>query len=210
MTFERKEKIVKKLNERMRKSIKKLGKHIKEYNYWQVRIDALKSIKGTQMWSEELGSYTMISRKKSDIEAMSDDELRDLEKTTRTWEEVQSGYIRAYNEENPDKPITPGDVKDDHLGVLDKLSEFTNIVRRIQDLFEEHTDIFYLMLAETEWDDVKDHSSEEILQELLKVLGDKYANGQEYVMTEEEHERIRDEYFTRRSKAQKIREEAGL
>lgn len=206
MTYERKEKIVKKLNERMRKTVNKLGKHVKEYDYWANKLNSLGSIKKTTGYTSEGKEFALISRKRSDIEAMNDQELLDLLEGTRTWTQVKEGYTRKYNEENPEDAITPGT---DSKEALKKLQDYTNIVRRIQDLYEKHADIFYMLLVETGWDDVHAHTSEEILDELLKIESNYFLYG-ETTLSEEEHNNISEDYKRRREEAQRIREEAGI
>lgn len=203
MTYNEKAKMVMKLNKRMRDIINKTGFNTAEFAYWENRID--KMSKTTAYTSGDL-EYHLLSRRKSDIESYTDEELNRLEQSTRTWSEVKRNVIQSMKEQQEiEHKMAPEYSKKDRLfkgstPTMKEINKFLKIRKTINEWFEENSDLIYALLEETGWEDIQAHSTQEIYKKVKELRESEQYKNNHY----DEHERdvLRAEYKARREKLQ--------
>ena len=182
--FQDKEKIIKRLNERIASVVRKSGLTTEEYNRWASKLTRprspyktkvntyspekikLKKNRGSQSYE-----FVQLSRKASDIEKMSMEDLQRLESQTRGWGAVRKEAKAALMDqrrkeinENPFlKGIKPAPVTDADI------SEYLTQKEKVRQFIEGNTDAFYALIEATGWDDILQHTTEEVYEEISKL-----------------------------------------
>ena len=213
-SFAQKESIVKRLNERIASVVRKAGLSNEEYNRWASKLTRPNSPYATKVntfdpskvklaKNKGMGGpvdFVQLSRKKADINAMSLEDLERLEKQTRGWGEVKKEARKALEEqrqleENPfekSMPITDTDIAD-YLEQKEKVRQF----------IEGNSDAFYALIEATGWDDIRDHTTDEIYREIQKIDMSVYKF--DGTLTE-----IGEEYIKRRDASRERRKQLGI
>lgn len=213
-SFSQKESIIKRLNERIASIVRKVGLNNEDVNRWTSKLTRPRSPYATKVNKYDPSKvklarnkgitgpvdFVQLSRKKSDIAAMNLEDLERLESQTRGWGEVKKEAKKALVEqrkldENPftrDMPITDQDVSD-YLDQKEKVRQF----------IEGNSDAFYALIEATGWDDIRDHTTEEIYNEIQKLDMAAY----EFSGTLSE---IGEAYIQRRDAARARREELDI
>ena len=213
-TYAQKESIVKRLNERIASIVRKVGLNNEEVNRWTAKLTRPRSPYATKVNTYDpskvklgknkgLGGpvdFVQLSRKKADIEAMSLEDLERLESQTRGWGEVKKEAKRALieqrkMEENPfvrEMPVTEHDI-----------AEYLDQKEKVRQFIEGNSDSFYALIEATGWDDIRDHTTEEIYNEIQKLDMASYEFGG--TLTE-----IGSAYIQRREAARARREELNI
>ena len=184
--FSKKESIVKRLNERIASIVRKVGLNNEEVNRWTSKLTRPRSPYATKVNTYDpskvklaknkcMGGpvdFVQLSRKKADIEAMSLEDLERLESQTRGWGQVKKEAKKALTEqrmmdENPfvqNIPVTDQDIAD-----------YLNQKEQVRQFIEGNSDAFYALIEATGWDDIRDHTTEEIYNEIQKLDMQTYA-----------------------------------
>lgn len=197
MTYKQKANMVMQLNKRMRDIINKSGFNTAEFTYWQNRISGgvYKSLETTQAYTKDDQEYLLLSRKKSDIEKYSDEELQELLGRTRTWSEIKKAAMQSMTEQDVDSgrsdPFT-GEKRYTNAEV----NEFLQMRKTINEWFEENADLVYELIEKTGWADIHSRSNEEIYQKLKEIR----ETGAVKTYDEQDRDKIRAEYRARRRK----------
>lgn len=181
--YAQKESIVKRLNERIASIVRHAGINNEEYNRWAGKLSRSNSPYATKINTYDPSktkleknkgvgrpiSFLQLSRKKSDIEAMSIEDLERLEKQTRGWGAVKQEAKKAMEEnirratDNPfEEPVIPKITESDILEYIDQKEA-------VRQFIEGNTDAFYALIEATGWDDIRDHTTEEIYKEVQKL-----------------------------------------
>lgn len=186
---------IKKLNERMRKTVEKLGTKSPEYRMWLMKIRGM-NIPTTEVYDEKGNTFYLISRKKDDIANIKDDDLSGLEVTTTPWKETRDRYIRKYNKQNPNTPITPGDVLSNPQKINDEIRELAEMTEAIRSFTELYGPEIYLKLTEgvNGWDDIHEHTTKEIYEKYKDIIESNNAVWNDPVAMEE----ARADYYQRK------------
>lgn len=197
MTYKQKANMVMQLNKRMRDIINKSGFNTAEFTYWQNRISGgvYKSLETTQAYTKDDQEYLLLSRKKSDIEKYSDEELQELLGRTRTWSEIKKAAMQSMSEQDVDSgrsdPFT-GERRYTNVEV----NEFLQMRKTINEWFEENADLVYELIEKTGWADIHSRSNEEIYQKLKEIR----ETGAVKTYDDQDRDKIRAEYRARRRK----------
>lgn len=197
MTYKQKANMVMQLNKRMRDIINKSGFNTAEFTYWQNRISGgvYKSLETTQAYTKDDQEYLLLSRKKSDIEKYSDEELQELLGRTRTWSEIKKAAMQSMSEQDVDSgrsdPFT-GERRYTNVEV----NEFLQMRKTINEWFEENADLVYELIEKTGWADIHSRSNVEIYQKLKEIR----ETGAVKSYDEQDRDKIRAEYRARRRK----------
>lgn len=216
--FAQKESIVKRLNERIASIVRHAGINNEEYNRWAGKLSRSNSPYATKIntydpkkvnLAKNKGaggrvSFIQLSRKKADIEAMSLADLERLESQTRGWGAVKQEAkktmeenIRRAKKENPfEEPEIPKITENDILEYIDQKEA-------VRQFIEGNTDAFYALIEATGWDDIRDHTTEEIYNEVRKLDMNTY----EFSSTLKE---IGDAYIQRREASRERRRALGI
>ena len=193
LSFEEKKRIVGRINSRIRTVVKKLGTDNRAYNKFALRVNATPSLskrtstsyadnyvlaqQGNYLLDEEgervtseVG-YKTLSSAKADIEAMSEEDLLRLEKTTKTWSEVRQDYIMADES---------GEVKS-----VDEMRREMQMKHYTSQVLEAHSDMWYILLEETGWSqtEAQEKSPEEIYRALTTQRAIETPEGQFFDFT---------------------------
>lgn len=198
-SFARKESLIKKLNERMASVVRNAGTQNEDYIRWAGKLtrpgspyaastnvydpDKIK-LERNKGANKERTEYVALSRKKSDIEAMSLEDLQRLETQTRGWgtvkreakkalEEQRRDQIQREREENPfeagwdDEAAAPGPepspITDEEISAYLKQKE------QVRQFIEGNSESFYALIEATGWDDIREHTTEEIYREIQNI-----------------------------------------
>lgn len=215
--FAQKESIVKRLNERIASIVRHAGINNEEYNRWAGKLSRSNSPYATKINTYDptktkleknkgIGrpiSFLQLSRKKSDIEAMSIEDLERLEKQTRGWGAVKQEAkktmeenIRRANDNPFEEPVIPKITESDILDYLDQKEA-------VRQFIEGNTDAFYALIEATGWDDIRDHTTEEIYKEVQKLDMNTYTF--DNTLSE-----IGDAYIQRREASRERRRALGI
>lgn len=217
-TFTQKESIIKRLNERIASIVRHVGVNNEEYNRWASKLSRSNSPYATKINTYDpskiklahnkgaggKATFIQLSRKKADIEAMSIEDLERLEGQTRGWGTVKQEAKKAMEEnirrastENPfEEPEIPKITESDIVEYIDQKEA-------VRQFIEGNTDAFYALIEATGWDDIRDHTTEEIYNEVQKLDMNKY----EFDSTLKE---IGDAYIQRREASRERRRSLGI
>lgn len=197
MTYKEKANLVMKLNKRMRDIINKSGFDTAEFTYWQNRISGgvYKTIQTTTAYTSEDQEYSLISRRKTDIESYSEEELRELEGRTRTWKEISAKVQQSMREQEEN-----GGVDDVFAGEKrysnQEIRSYLHMRKTINDWFESNADLVYQLLEKTGWADIQSQTTEDIYKKLNEIQ----QSNKVKTYTDKQRDRIRAAYRARRQK----------
>lgn len=216
--FIQKERIVKRLNERIASIVRHVGINNEEYNRWAGKLSRSNSPYATKINTYDpskiklahnkgaggRATFIQLSRKKADIEAMSIEDLERLEGQTRGWGAVKQEAkktmeenIRRANIDNPfEEPEIPKITESDIVEYIDQKED-------VRQFIEGNTDAFYALIEATGWDDIRDHTTEEIYNEVQKLDMNTYK----FKSTLRE---IGDAYIQRRDASRERRRALGI
>lgn len=201
-SFARKESIIKKLNERMASIVRNAGTQNEDYIRWAGKLtrpgspyaastnvydpDKIK-LKRNKGANKERTEYVALSRKKSDIEAMSLEDLQRLEEQTRGWgtvkreakkaledqREEEKKRERLYVDENPfeaglDEEAAEPQPEPEPI-TDEEISKYLKQKEAVRQFIEGHDEAFYALIEATGWDDIRQHTTEEIYREAQKI-----------------------------------------
>lgn len=231
-SYAEKESIVKRLNERMASIIRHAGRDNQEYNAWVTKLTRPRSPyetttkkydpskiqleKNKGAVSEKL-EYVSLSRRKADIEKMSLEDLKRLEEQTKGWGTVKK-EAKETLESQQKRQAQLDQVSDEYNPFIDieaaaeaeiaPISEadivnYLNQKEAVRQFIEGNSDAFYALIEATGWDDIQDHTTEEIYQKII----DLDLNNYQFDSTLSE---IGEAYIQRRNAAQERRRYLGF
>lgn len=201
MTYEEKQRAVMRLNKRMRDIINKSGFNSQEFEYWQNKISGgvYETIKATKAYTSDDQQYSLISRRRSDIEQYSEEELKELEDRTRTWSQIKEKVQQSMR-----KQEVPGGSDNAYTGERSytnaEINEFLKMRKTINTWFEEHADLVYELIEKTGWADIHEHTTKEIYDQLQKLM-----NKPRKKYNEKARDKMRAQYRAKRRKMQSKR-----
>ena len=134
---------------------------------------------------------------------MSIEDLERLEAQTRGWGAVKQEAKKSMEEnirranDNPfEEPVIPKITESDILDYLDQKEA-------VRQFIEGNTDAFYALIEATGWDDIREHTTEEIYKEVQKLDMNNYAFNN--TLSE-----IGDAYILRREASRERRRALGI
>lgn len=201
MSYKEKANLVMKLNKRMRDIINKTGFNTAEFTYFQNRIDRYAT---TTAYTKDDQEYQLLSRSRQDIESISEEDLRRLEQSTRTWSEVKKGIVSAMKEQQKMEIQNVPDLDEsDYLykgmqPTMKEINDFLSMRKTINEWFEENSDLIYALLEKTGWADISQHTTKEIKEKVEELRNSKEYGSKEY--SEKQRDKLRAEYRSRRKK----------
>ena len=201
MSYKEKANLVMKLNKRMRDIINKTGFNTAEFTYFQNRIDRYAT---TTAYTKDDQEYQLLSRSRQDIEAMTEEDLKRLEQSTRTWSEVKKNIVSAMKEQQKMEIENVPDLKEsDYLykgmqPTMKEINDFLSMRKTINEWFEENSDLIYALLEKTGWADISQHTTKEIKEKVEELRNSKEYGSKEY--SEKQRDKLRAEYRSRRNK----------
>lgn len=175
-----KDSLVKKLNERIASIVRHAGVQNEEVMRWQAKLsrpnspyiskdklyDPNKIKQDKNKGHAQKEEYKLLSRSKKDLDKMSLEDLQRLEDQTRGWGAVKKEAREALEEQarlqmelNPFAPVSESDlapVSDDDI------VEYINQKQAVREFIEGNSEAFYALIEATGWDDIRDHTTEEI------------------------------------------------
>ena len=184
-TFAQKESIIKRLNERIASIVRKIGTRNEEYNRWAGKLTRPRSPYATKVntydpskakTAKNQGAsgkidFVQLSRKKADIESMSLEDLQRLEAQTRGWGAVKQEAKQALEEQQRQQAqqIPFADEEDIAPITEEDIADYISQKEEVRQFIEGNTDAFYALIEATGWDDIRDHTTEEIYREINKI-----------------------------------------
>lgn len=201
MSYKEKANLVMKLNKRMRDIINKTGFNTAEFTYFQNRIDRYAT---TTAYTKDDQEYQLLSRSRQDIEAMTEEDLKRLEQSTRTWSEVKKNIVSSMKEQQKMEIENVPDLDEsDYLyrgmqPTMKEINDFLSMRKTINEWFEENSDLIYALLEKTGWADISKHTTKEIKEKVEELRNSKEYGSKEY--SEKQRDKLRAEYRSRRKK----------
>ena len=185
-SFDEKEKIVKRLNERIASIVRKTGLISEEYSRWASKLTRPRSPYASKVNTyrpenvqldknkgdiKESLDFIQLSRKKADIEKMSLEDLERLESQTRGWgavrKEAKAALMDQRRKEIKENPFLQG-MKPAPVSDAD-ISDYLVQKEKVRQFIEGNTDAFYALIEATGWDDILQHTTEEVYAEISKI-----------------------------------------
>lgn len=182
-----KDSIVKRLNERIASIVRHAGTQNEEVMRWQAKLtrpnspyiskdktyDPNKIKTDKNKGHKEKEEYKVISRSKKDLDKMELEDLQRLERQTRGWgtvkqeaREALEDQARMAMETAPFAPVNEADIPP----VTDEdIVKYIDQKQSVREFIESHTEAFYALIEATGWDDIRDHTTEEIYNESRKI-----------------------------------------
>lgn len=218
MTYDEKKRIVSRINSRMRKTVNKLGTSNREYSKFAGRISASNTLKTSTAYGydyvldkagdfqvDESGDkiteevqYELLSSAKGDIEGYSEAELERLDRQTKTWSQVRSGYIMS--DQN-----TQGSIDSE-----EEMRRKMSMRHFITKAMEANSDLWYDLLEEEGWsqNEAQTKTTEELYNALVRQRSIQTPSGSAFNFTlgSVTEEDAHNKYLAFRN-ARKIREE---
>lgn len=182
--YVRKEYLVRRLNERIASIVRHAGVGNEEVTRWQAKLtrpnspyiskksvyDPAKMKSAKNVRYGEKAEYQTLSRKRADIEKMSYDALLRLEEQTRGWGEVKAEarrdieqQLRAEQDINPFVSAPPVRITEDQI------IEYINQKETIREFIEGNSEAFYALIEATGWDDIRQHTTSEIYNQVRRL-----------------------------------------
>lgn len=193
--------LIQKINKRIRDTVNRIGVMNETVQIFETNL-TLSGRESVAAYSPEGKMYHLLSRSKKDIESMTLKDLRLLEKQTPQWRETKAQIIRQMNADRaPGEQYTKAKPP-----TMKEIREQASITNQIHKMFEDNSDLFYMLLDVTGWDDVHEHTSMEIYDEIRKINASLEAgNAFDWSAPPEE---IGEDYIRRREESQARRNEA--
>lgn len=159
------------LVQRLNKRQMDIAKHIGNNTIYNDQWETLLSLPGFQDHTIQreitAGGKTILglAKGKKDIESYSLADLKQLERQVETWTKVKADLTAKLNEDRaPDDQYTRSDPPTD--------AELRRAAGRnyyVNKAFEENADLFYMLLDTTDWEDIKDHTTDEIYEKIKEI-----------------------------------------
>lgn len=189
----RKDSFVKRLNERIASIVRHAGVNNDEIARWQVKLtrgtryvtktkvyDPSKMKTSKNKGHGDKATYELLSRSKKDLAKMSWEDLQRLDEQTKGWGSVKKeakrqlqDQARAMQEVNPFLPAS--ELPPLNISITDE--QVVNYLQQkdaVRQFIEGHSEAFYALIESTGWDDIRDHTTEEIYQAIQGLDPDKY------------------------------------
>ena len=165
--------LVQKLNKRMMDIAKHIGNNTIYNDDWETLLTV--TIKGSE---DTYSAHTIrreitaggktilgLAKGRKDVEAYSLEDLKQFERKIDTWSKVKADLTARLNEDRaPDDQYTRSDPPTD--------AELRRAAGRnyyVNKAFEENADLFYMLLDTTDWEDIKDHTTDEIYEKIKEI-----------------------------------------
>lgn len=215
----RKDYLVRRINERIASVVRHAGVNNEEVARWQAKLtrsnspfiskekvydpSKMKSAKNAKY--QEKATYQLLSRGKKDIEKMDYNALLRLEEQTRGWGEVKKEARRALEEQaRAQAEINPFAPSEPPISISeDDIVEYINQKEVIRDFIEGNSEAFYALIESTGWDDIRNHTTEEIYNEVRRLDIGSYKFGNTLT-------NIGDDYIRRRDASRERRRQLGI
>ena len=217
LDYVRKENIIKRLNERISSIVRHAGAQNEEVMRWQAKLsrpgspyiskdklydpDKIKLAKN-KGYTEKV-EYKLLSRSKKDIEQMDLEQLRRLEEQTKGWGQVKAEarrdleeQARAQMELNPFAPVSEADM----MPISEEdIIDYINQKQAVREFIEGNTEAFYALIEATGWDDIREHTTEEIYNQVRRLDMATYQFNQPLTQIGQEYIARRDAIRARRA-----------
>lgn len=160
--------LVQKLNKRIRDTVYKVGVQNKTVEIWRNKLQSKGFETITAYDGEE--EYELLSRSAADLAKMSIEDLRRLEKQIPVWSKTKSAILDEMNRDREEgEQFTR-----DNPPTLDEMRQFSKMHYEVARMFENNAELFYMLINNTQWEEIRDHSFEEIYKELQNIDPNNY------------------------------------
>lgn len=215
----RKDYLVRRINERIASVVRHAGVNNEEVARWQAKLtrpnspfiskekvydpSKMKSAKNAKY--QEKATYQLLSRGKKDIEKMDYDALLRLEEQTRGWGEVKKEAKKALEEQaRAQMEINSFAPSEPPISISeDDIVEYINQKEVIRDFIEGNSEAFYALIESTGWDDIRNHTTEEIYNQVRRLDIGSYKFGNTLT-------KIGSDYIKRRDASRERRRQLGI
>lgn len=175
----RKDYLVRRINERISSIVRHAGVNNEDIARWQAKLtrpgspfiskkkeyDPSKMKTSKNQVYQEKAEYQLLSRGKKDIEKMDYEALLRLEQQTRGWGSVKAEAKKALQDQQmAQAEINPfvSDLPSIAPITEDEIIEYINQKEVIRDFIEGNSEAFYALIESTGWDDIRQHTTEDI------------------------------------------------
>lgn len=156
--------LIQKINKRIRDTVNRIGVMNETVQIFETAL-TLSGRESVTAYDPEGKIYHLLSRSQKDIEKMTLADLRQLEKQTPTWSKTKEEIIREMNQDRkPEEQFTRANPP-----TFEEMKQAASLTRQLHQMFEDNADLFYMLIDTTGWDDVKEHTTLEMYQEVIKI-----------------------------------------
>lgn len=156
--------LIQKINKRIRDTVNRIGVMNETVQIFETNL-TLSGRESVTAYTEEGKIYHLLSRSKEDINKMTLKDLKQLESQTPKWSKTKEEIIREMNLDRKDgEKFTKKNPP-----TMKELREQASITNQIHKMFEDNADLFYMLIDVTGWDDVHEHTTLEIYEEVKKL-----------------------------------------
>lgn len=160
--------LVQKLNKRIRDTVYKVGVQNKTVELWRNKLQSRGFETTTAYDGDE--EYELLSRSAADLAKMDIEDLRRLEKQIPVWSKTKSAILEEMNRDRKEgEQFTRKNPP-----TLDEMRKFSKMHYEVARMFENNAELFYMLINNTQWEEIRDHSFEEIYNELQKIDPNNY------------------------------------
>lgn len=193
--------LIQKINKRIRDTVNRIGVMNETVQIFETAL-TLDGRKSVAAYSDDGKMYHLLSRSKKDIESMTLKDLKQLERQTPQWSKTKEEIIREINANKKEgEKYTRANPPS-----MEEIREQASITNQIHKMFEDNADLFYMLIDTTGWDDIHEHTTLEIYEE-VKRLHDFLESGGEFDWSAPPEE-VGENYIQRREESQARRNEA--
>lgn len=193
--------LIQKINKRIRDTVNKIGVMNETVQTWESSL-TLSGRETTTAYDGNDKMYHLLSRSKEDIDKMTLKDLRQLEKQTPTWSTTKKQIIREMNaDRKPGEQYTKSNPP-----TMEEIRKAASLTQQLHKMFEENSDLFYMLLDTTQVDDVRELSTLEMWEEVQKIQSS-INSGQPFDWSAPPEE-VGAAYIARREESERLRNEA--
>ena len=156
--------LVQKINKRIRDTVNKIGVENETVQLFETAL-TLPGRATVTAYTEDGKVYHLLSRSKEDLAGYTTEDLQLLAEQTPKWETTKKELTEAINR---DRKEGEQFTKENPPSIAD-LKEQAWLNLSVHKLFEDNADLFYMLIDSTGWEDIREHTREEIYREVHRI-----------------------------------------
>lgn len=156
--------LVQKINKRIRDTVNKIGPENETVQLFETAL-TLPGRATVTAYTEDGKVYHLLSRSKEDLAGYTTEDLQLLAEQTPKWETTKKELTASLNRDRKEEE----QFTKDNPPSLEDLREQAWLNLSVHKLFEDNADLFYMIIDSTGWEDIREHTREEIYREVHRI-----------------------------------------
>ena len=156
--------LVQKINKRIRDTVNKIGVENETVQLFETAL-TLPGRATVTAYTEDGKVYHLLSRSKEDLAGYTTEDLQLLVEQTPKWETTKKELTAALNRDRKEGE----QYTKENPPSLEDLREQAWLNLSVHKLFEDNADLFYMLIDSTGWEDIREHTREEIYREVHRI-----------------------------------------